>query len=57
MALMGVLIALPIPFGNTIPAYSVILLSLGLPIGDGLPDISTTLAGLRNRLRVQGFSG
>jgi hypothetical protein len=30
------LIALPIPFGNTIPAHAVILMSLGLPIGDGL---------------------
>jgi hypothetical protein len=36
MALMGVLIALPIPFGNTIPGLSVILMSLGLAIGDGL---------------------
>ena len=43
MALMGVLIALPIPFGNTIPAYSVILLSLGLPIGDGLPVLGALI--------------
>jgi hypothetical protein len=36
MALMGVLIALPIPFGNTLPGLSVILMGLGLAIGDGL---------------------
>ena len=36
MAFMGVLIALPIPFGNTIPGLSVIVMGLGLAIGDGL---------------------
>ena len=36
MALMGVLIALPIPLGNTLPGLSVILMGLGLAIGDGL---------------------
>ncbi len=36
MALMGVLIALPIPFGNTLPGFAVILMGLGLAIGDGL---------------------
>ncbi len=36
MALMGILIALPIPFGNTLPGLSVILMGLGLAIGDGL---------------------
>jgi hypothetical protein len=36
MALMGVLIALPIPFGNTLPGLSVIVMGLGLAIGDGL---------------------
>jgi hypothetical protein len=36
MALMGVLIALPIPFGNTLPGFAVILLGLGLAVGDGL---------------------
>ncbi len=43
MALMGVLIALLIPFGNTIPAHSVILMSLGLPIGDGLPVLGALI--------------
>ncbi len=43
MALMRVLITLPIPFGNTIPAHSVILMSLGLPIGDGLPVLGALI--------------
>lgn len=33
---MGVLIALPIPFGNTIPGLAVMTLALGLIAGDGL---------------------
>lgn len=33
---MGVLIALPIPFGNTLPALSVMVLALGLLARDGL---------------------
>jgi hypothetical protein len=36
MALMGILIALPIPFGNTVPGLAVILMGLGLALGDGL---------------------
>ncbi len=36
IALMGVLIALPIPFGNTLPGLSVILMGLGLAADDGL---------------------
>lgn len=38
----GVLIVLPIPFGNTAPALAAILLALGLATGDGL----IALAGL-----------
>ncbi|MXQ12313.1 exopolysaccharide biosynthesis protein [Microvirga makkahensis] len=36
MALMGTLIALPIPFGNTLPGLAVILMGLGLAARDGL---------------------
>jgi hypothetical protein len=36
VTLMGSLIALPIPFGNTLPGFAVILLGLGLSAGDGL---------------------
>lgn len=32
----GVLIVLPIPFGNTAPAVAVIVLALGLVVGDGI---------------------
>jgi hypothetical protein len=38
----GILIVLPIPFGNTAPAIAVLVLALGLTAGDGL----ATLAGL-----------
>ncbi|MBN8929292.1 MAG: hypothetical protein BGO51_27875 [Rhodospirillales bacterium 69-11] len=38
----GVLIVLPVPFGNTAPAIAVILMGLGLLAGDGL----AVLAGL-----------
>jgi hypothetical protein len=47
MALMGVLIALLIPFGNTLPGLSVIVMGLGLAIGDGLAVLGALiLAGL-----------
>lgn len=39
---MGVLIALPIPLGNTLPGLAVIVIALGLIVGDGL----AVLAGL-----------
>lgn len=38
----GVLILLPVPFGNTAPAVSVVVLAAGLMIGDGI----ALLAGL-----------
>lgn len=34
--LMGVLIALPIPFGNTVPGIAVLVIALGLVVRDGL---------------------
>ncbi len=40
--LMGVLIALPIPFGNTLPGLAVLVIALGLIAKDGL----AVLAGL-----------
>jgi hypothetical protein len=36
----GLLIALPIPFGNTAPGFSVLVLSLGLILRDGLAVIA-----------------
>jgi hypothetical protein len=35
VALMGVLIILPIPFGNTVPALAVVFIGLGLALHDG----------------------
>jgi hypothetical protein len=32
----GVLIVLPIPFGNTAPAIAMLILSLGMVAGDGI---------------------
>jgi hypothetical protein len=46
MAFMGVLIALPIPFGNTIPGLSVIVMGLGLAIGDGLAVLGALILAI-----------
>nr|WP_268995491.1 exopolysaccharide biosynthesis protein [Microvirga roseola] len=40
MVLMGILIALPIPFGNILPGFAVILMGLGLAARDGLAILS-----------------
>lgn len=48
VAVMGILIALPIPFGNTVPGFSVLLIGLGLSLRDG----GAVAAGL-----VTGFVG
>ncbi len=42
LVVLGVLIALPIPFGNTLPALAVVLLGLGLIVRDG----GAVIAGL-----------
>jgi hypothetical protein len=36
VGVMGVLIFLPIPFGNVLPALSLVLLGLGLAFRDGV---------------------
>ena len=46
MALMGALIALPIPFGNTLPGLSVILMGLGLAADDGLAVLGALILAL-----------
>lgn len=43
--LMGVLIALPIPFGNTLPGLSVLLMGLGLAARDGLAVLGSLVLG------------
>lgn len=45
IALMGVLILLPIPLGNLLPALSLVLLSLGWMFRDGLALALSALAG------------
>lgn len=45
-ALMGVLIALPIPFGNTLPGLSVLLMGLGLAARDGLAVLGSVILAL-----------
>lgn len=44
LALMAVLIILPIPFGNVLPALSVVLLGLGLALRDGLAVLLSLVA-------------
>ncbi len=46
IALMGILIALPIPFGNTLPGFSVILMGLGLTARDGMAVMSALVLAL-----------
>jgi hypothetical protein len=46
VALMGLLIALPIPFGNTLPGFAVILLGLGLAVGDGLAVLGALILAI-----------
>jgi hypothetical protein len=46
LALMAVLIILPIPLGNVLPALSVVLLGLGLAFRDGLAVLLSLLAAL-----------
>ena len=47
--LNGILIVLPIPFGNTAPAVAMLILSIGLVVGDGvaiLLGLLATIVGL-----------
>lgn len=45
VCLMAVLIVLPIPFGNLLPALALILLGLGLVFSDGLAVLLSGVAG------------
>ncbi len=57
--LMGVLIALPIPFGNTLPGLSVLLMGFGLAARDGLAVLgSLVLAAVATGASVAlGWAG
>lgn len=45
IALMGVLIFLPLPFGNVLPSLSLVLLSLGWMFRDGVALLLSTVVG------------
>lgn len=53
VGLMGVLIALPIPFGNVLPAASLVLIGLGLAFRDGI----ATALGLAVAALAVAFTG
>jgi len=57
--LMGILIALPIPFGNTLPGLAVLLMGLGLAARDGLAVLgSLFLAAVATGVSVAlGWAG
>lgn len=50
--MMGILIALPIPFGNTLPGLAVLVIALGLIVKDGL----AVAAGLGLGVAAAGVS-
>ena len=43
VAVNGLLIFLPIPFGNSIPAFAMMLMALGMMLGDGVAILSGIL--------------
>lgn len=45
IALMGVVIFLPLPFGNVLPSISLVLLSLGWMFRDGLALLASAVVG------------
>ncbi|MBL0423095.1 exopolysaccharide biosynthesis protein [Ramlibacter sp. AW1] len=53
IGLMGVLILLPLPFGNVLPSLSLILLSLGWMFRDGIALLSSAVVGTG----AVGFAG
>jgi len=54
---LGLMVALPVPFGNTMPAISIILLSLGFTARDGLWVIAGLFATVLALGVVLGFAG
>ena len=64
LGLMGVVIFLPIPFGNVLPALAVVLLGLGLALRDGLAvllaavvAVVATAAGRKRMLMCAALDG
>jgi hypothetical protein len=46
VAVNGLLIFLPIPFGNSIPAFAVMVMALGMMLGDGVAILSGILVSM-----------
>jgi len=46
VALNGLMIFLPIPFGNSIPAFAVMVMALGMMLGDGVAILSGILVSM-----------
>ncbi len=46
VAVNGLLIFLPIPFGNSIPAFAVMVMALGMMLGDGVAILSGILVSI-----------
>jgi hypothetical protein len=55
LAWMAVLIILPIPFGNVLPAISVVLLGLALAFRDGLAVLLSIMAAVLATAYAAGF--
>ncbi len=56
IALMAVLIFIPLPFGNVLPAISLVLLSLGWMFRDGLALLLAGVAGVGAMVYMVSFS-
>lgn len=57
VALQGLLVALPVPFGNTLPGLAIVLLALGLARGDGLVVAAGHVMGLVAAGVIAGLIG
>lgn len=56
IAIMGVVIFLPIPFGNVLPSLSLVALSLGWMFRDGVALLLSTLLGVAALALTASFS-
>jgi hypothetical protein len=55
VALQALLVALPVPFGNTLPGIAIVLLALGLARGDGAVVAAGHVTGLVALLALAGL--
>jgi hypothetical protein len=57
VAAMAMIIFLPIPFGNVVPAAALLLIGLGLVFEDGLAMLTGVLVGLALVAVLAGLAG